>query len=81
MATGSIQVEFSNMWGVNLIVALSSQMTGDEVLQFVANNRTSWCPKNEALSNHLINVEELQILAQLSMTSLGSLTHQRPMIL
>ena len=38
MTAGPIQIELANMWCVDLIVALPTLMTGDEILQLISND-------------------------------------------
>ena len=38
MTAGPIQIELANVWCVDLIVALPTQMTGDEILQLISND-------------------------------------------
>jgi hypothetical protein len=42
----------------------------DEVLEFLSDDRPSWCPENQALTNFFIDVKQLQVLSEFSVISL-----------
>ena len=77
VARGSVKVQLSNVWCKHLRIALSSEVMGNEILQFLANDGATRRPKDEALTDFFVDVEELQVLAQLSVVPLFGLLKTR----
>ena len=76
----AVQVELTNVGGVDLGVPLLVELLGDEPFQFLSNNGSVWFPKNQALPHLLINVKEIQIFSYYPVVTLFRLLQAGQML-
>ena len=70
-----VEVEFSDVWGKDLVVSLALEMFTDEGLQFLTNDSPSRGPEHEALTNILVDVKELEVFSEFPMVTFFGFFH------
>ncbi len=75
VAGGLVERELADVRGEDLRVALEAELLGDEVLQLLAQDGAVRGPEDEALADVLVDVEELEVLAQLAVVAELGLLH------
>src|SRR6185503_8890270 len=63
VAAGAVEVELADVWGEDLEVALLAEFAGDEGLELLADDAALGGPEDEALADHVVDVEEAELLA------------------
>ena len=70
VARGAVEVEVADVRREDLLVAGLEETLGDEVLEFLADDGAIGRPEDEALPHLLVDMEQLQFLAQLAVVAL-----------
>ena len=74
---GPVEIQLADMRRENLRVALLAQLLADEILQLLPHHASSRGPQHQTLSNHLVDVEQLQVLSELAMVTCTRFLQQR----
>ena len=75
MSRCPVEVQFADVRGEHLRIALATQMMRNERLEFFSDDGAPRCPQNQALTNLFVDVEELQIFAEFSVVPFLGLLH------
>ena len=75
MAGRPEKFEPPDMRGEDLLVPLAPQFFADEILQLLPHHRALRRPKNQPRPHRLIDMEQLQLLAQLAVIALARFFH------
>ena len=71
MARRFVEGEFADVRGEDLGVALFAELFADEVLEFLADDRTVGRPEDETLANVFVDVEKFQVAAKFAVVADG----------
>ena len=73
MARSLVKLQPTDVWGENLMVALTPKLLGDIVLQLLTNRRARRGPEDQALTDRLIDMKELERLTDNTVVTLSRL--------
>ena len=78
---GAVEFEPPDVRGEDLLVALAAELLADEILQFLADDRTLGCPENQARADGLVDMEKLQLASEFAVIALARLfLHDAPFL-
>src|SRR5690606_8066610 len=69
VAGGLVEREPADVRREDLRVTLLAELVGDEGLEFLANDGAGLSPEDEALADVLVDMEQLEILAELAVVA------------
>ena len=69
MARHAVKLEPADVGREDLVVALLAQLVRDECLQLLAHDRAGGRPEDQSLADHVVDHEELEVLAELAVVA------------
>ena len=81
MAGGLVEADLAYVRCEDLGVALLGEFAADEVLQFLADDRTLWRPEDQSLADCVVDVEESEVLADTAVITLLGLLEQGEVVI